>query len=56
MNFCITHYVLYCSLFFISFPGAYPLPLEYLFSSSLFAIQTKRRSKRPRTSEVIIDF
>ena len=37
-------------------PRAYPLPLEYLLSSSLFAIQTKRRSKRPRTPEVIIDF
>ena len=32
MNFCITHYVLYCSLF-ISSSHAYPLPLEYLLSS-----------------------
>ena len=33
MNFCITHYVLCCSLFVISFPHAYPLPLEYLLPS-----------------------
>ena len=33
MNFCITHYVLYCSLFVISSPRAYPLPLEYLLPS-----------------------
>ena len=36
MNFCITHHVLYCSLFAIfppPAPHAYPLPLEYLLPS-----------------------
>ena len=33
MNFCLTHYVLYCFLFVISFRRAYPLPLEYLLPS-----------------------
>ena len=33
MNFCLTHYVLYCSLFLISSPRAYHLPLEYLLPS-----------------------
>ena len=34
MNFCVTHFVLFCALFrlmfVISSPLAYPLPLEYL--------------------------
>ena len=32
MNFCVKQFVLFCALFVISSPRAYPLPLEYLFS------------------------
>ena len=33
MNFCVTHFVLFSSLFVISSPRVYPLPLEYLLPS-----------------------
>ena len=33
MNFCVKQFVLFCALFVISSPRAYPLPLEYLFPS-----------------------
>ena len=33
MNFCVIHFVLFCTLFVISSPRAYPLRLEYLLPS-----------------------
>ena len=44
MNFCITHHVLYCSLFVISFPRAYPLPLDRSRISVTLRLPFKRNA------------